>query len=408
MSKPFFERQPSTAEIINRVKGFQSWIEVDLDAIGFNLEQVKARTGREIIPCIKASAYGHGLTPVVAYLMGKGVKRVLVAKLSEAEQIRDAHLNCGVISLDPLFSDEQFETVVKREITQTVYRLDTAEYISITAKRLGKTANLWVKIDTGLGRVGVRWSEAAGLIEQISQLPNIRIDGVFSTLSEADELDKIQVQRMEKIRDLLKTRSVKFGEISMASSNAVFHKPYTFLDAVRPGLMLFGFYPDPEDRDTGIKLLQAFALKARIEQIKTVEAGESLTYSRRFTADRRMKIGTVHIGYSDGYPRGLTTKGLINLKGRIKPVLGTVSVNHFLVDLTDTDAQVGDAVEAISREGENNAHKVAEVAGIMTYSLMVGLNPLTPRVYTEKGIPVAIYEPRLVDSRYPPDLNSCI
>ena len=110
------------------------------------------------------------------------------------------------------------------------------------------------------------------------------------------------------------------------------------------------------------------------------------------------RSGTVHIGYSDGYPRGLTNKGLINVKGSIKPVLGTVSVNHFLVDLTDTDSKVGDAVEAISRKGENNAHKVAEVAGIMTYSLMVGLNLLTPRVYTEKGIPIAIYEPRLVVS----------
>jgi alanine racemase len=398
MSEHFFERQPSTAEIMRRVEGFQSWVEVDLDAIGFNLEQVKARTRREIIPCIKASAYGHGLTPVAAYLMKKGVKRVLIAKLSEAEQIRDADLNCGVVSLDPLFSDEQFETVVKREITQTVYSLDTSEHISSTAKRLGKTANLWVKVDTGLGRVGVRWSEAADLIEQISQLPYIRIDGVFSTMSEADELDKIQVQRMEKVRDQLKSRNVNFGTISMASSNAVFHKPYTFLDAVRPGLMLFGFYPDPEDRDTGIKLLQAFAFKARIEQVKTVEEGDSLTYSRRFTADHRMQVGTVHIGYSDGYPRGLTTKGLINVKGIIKPVLGTVSVNHFLVDLTDTDAKVGDAVEAISREGENNAHKVADAAGIMTYSLMVGLNPLTPRVYTEKGIPIAIYEPRLIAS----------
>lgn len=398
MSKHFFDRQPSTAEIMRRVEGFQSWVEIDLDAIGFNLDQVKIRTGREIIPCIKAGAYGHGLTPVVAYLMRKGVKRVLVAKLSEAEQIRDAELDCGVVSLDPLFSDEQFETVVKREITQTVYSLDTAERVCSAAKRLGKTANLWVKVDTGLGRVGVRWNEAADLIEQISQLPYIRIDGVFSTMSEADELDQIQVQRMEKIRDLLKARSVKFGTISMASSNAVFHKPYTFLDAARPGLMLFGFYPDAEDRDTGIKLLQAFAFKARIEQVKTVEAGESLTYSRRFTADRRMQVGTVHIGYSDGYPRGLTKKGLINVKGSIKPVLGTVSVNHFLVDLTDTDAKVGDAVEAISREGENNAHKVAEIAGIMTYSLMVGLNPLTPRVYVEKGIPIAIYEPRLVAS----------
>jgi alanine racemase len=109
-----------------------------------------------------------------------------------------------------------------------------------------------------------------------------------------------------------------------------------------------------------------------------------------------MKIGTVHIGYSDGYPRGLTKKGVVKVGGKIKAVLGTVSVNHFLVDLDGTDVEVGGVVEAISREGENDAHRVSELAGIMTYSLMVGMNSLTPRVYYRAGKPVAVYEPRLV------------
>ncbi len=138
-------------------------------------------------------------------------------------------------------------------------------------------------------------------------------------------------------------------------------------------------------------------MKARVEQVKWVEAGESLTYSRRFTAPKRMKVGTVHIGYSDGYPRGLTTKGVVKVAGKIKPVLGTVSVNHFLVDLDGTDVEVGGVVEAISREGENDAHKISELAGIMTYSLMVGMNPLTPRVFYKSGKPVAVSESKLVE-----------
>jgi alanine racemase len=110
-----------------------------------------------------------------------------------------------------------------------------------------------------------------------------------------------------------------------------------------------------------------------------------------------MKVGTVHIGYSDGYPRGMTKKGLVKVDGKVKPVLGTVSVNHFLVDLDGTDIDVGGVVEVIGRDGENNAHKVAELAGIMTYSLMVGLHPLLPRVYFEKGRPIALSEPQLVE-----------
>jgi alanine racemase len=398
MDEGFFKKQPSGLEIAERMKGFQSWLEIDLDAVGHNIDQVRAKTGVEIIPCVKTNAYGHGLVPVVAYMMRKGMGRVLVAKLWEALQIRDAGLSCGVVNMDPLYSENQFETVVEKDITQTIYQKEAAERLSAASKRMGKTASVWVKVDTGLGRVGVRHTEAADLVQHISVLPGLRIDGLFSTMSENDELDRLQVERMEKLRDELKRRGIKTGVTSMASSNAVFHKPYSYLDAVRPGLMLFGLYPEDEDRGHGIELRQSFRFMARIEHVKWVEAGESLTYSRRFTAPRRMRVGTLHIGYSDGYPRGLTQKGLVRVNGEVKPVLGTVSVNHVLVDLTGTDAGVGDAVETIGREGENSAYNLCRLAGIMTYTLMVGMSPLTPRVYYLGGEPVTLSESRLTEA----------
>jgi alanine racemase len=397
LAEAYFARQPSPKEIEKRVQGYPSWLEIDLDALSHNLEQVRKRVGVEVIPCVKTNAYGHGLVPVVAHMMNQGVKRFLVAKLWEAEQIRDAKLACVVVSMDPLFSDENCEKVVKLGITQTVYQKATADKLNGAAAKIKSKALIWVKIDTGLGRVGVRWTEAVELIQYISKLPNVEITGLFSTMSENDELDKVQIERMKSISGELDRHGIRYGVRSMASGQAVFHKPYTFLDAVRPGLMLYGFYPDPEDRDSGLDLRQAFALKARVEQVKWVDEGESLTYSRRFTASKRMKVGTVHIGYSDGFPRGLTKKGLVKVEGRVKAVLGTVSVNHFLVDLDGIDVDVGGVVEAIGREDENNAHKVSEQAGIMTYSLMVGLNPLTPRVYYKVGKPVAVSEPRLVE-----------
>lgn len=396
MAEAFFARQIST-EIERRIQGFPSWLEIDLDAITHNLQQVRERVRVEVIPCVKTNAYGHGLVPIVAHMMTKGVKEFLVAKLWEAEQIRDAGLECGVICMDPLFSYEQFKTIVARDIIQTVYQKSTADYLNTIAEKLGKKARVWVKIDTGLGRVGVRWSDAANLVRYVSSLPHIEITGLFSTLSEDAELDRIQVDRLIAVSNDLDKTGVRYGIRSIASGNAVFHRPFTFLDAVRPGIMLYGFYPDPEDRDSGLKLRQAIAFKARVEQVKWVEAGESLTYSRRFTASTRMKVGTVHIGYSDGYPRGLTQKGVVKVGKSVKHVLGTVSVNHFLVDLDDTDVEVGGVVEAIGREGENSAHKVAELAGIMTYSLMVGLHPMLPRVYTSNGEPFALSEPRLVE-----------
>jgi alanine racemase len=397
LAEAYFAKQPQPREIEKRIEGYPSWLEIDLDAITYNLEQVKKRVGVEIVPCVKTNAYGHGLVPIAAHMMTQGIKRFLVAKLWEAEQVRDAGLDCGVVCMDPLFSVEHYEKIVKRGITQTVYQKETADKLNAAAAKLKTKAPVWIKIDTGLGRVGVRWSEAVELIKYISKLPHIEITGLFSTMSEDDDLDKVQVERMKDISAKLDKLGIKYGARSMASGQAVFHKPYVYLDAVRPGLMLYGFYPDPEDRDSGLNLKQAFVFKARVEQVKWVEAGESLTYSRRFTASKKMKVGTVHIGYSDGYPRGLTKKGLVKVDGVVKPVLGTVSVNHFLVDLDGTDATVGSIVEAIGHEGENDAHKTGEQAGIMTYSLMVGMNPLTPRVYTKKGKPVAVYEPKLVE-----------
>ncbi len=333
MAEAYFARQPSQKEIERRIEGYPSWLEIDLDAVTHNLEEVRRRVGVEVIPCVKTNAYGHGIVPIVAHMMTRGVKRVLVAKLWEAEQIRDAGLDCGVVSMDPLFSDEQFERVARRRITHTVYQRETADRLSAAASKLNTKAQLWVKIDTGLGRVGVRWSEAVELIRYVSGLPNLEITGLFSTMSEAEELDRVQVERMKAISGELDRLGISYGVRSMASGNAVFHRPFTYLDAVRPGLMLYGFFPDPEDRESGLDLRPDFSFKARVEQVKWVDEGESLTYSRRFTAPRRMKIGTVHIGYSDGFPRGLTKKGLVKVGGVVKPVLGTVSVNHFLVDL---------------------------------------------------------------------------
>ncbi len=391
----YFELQPSIDEINEMIEGFPSWFEVDLDAVGLNMDQVQRRTGGEVIPCVKSNAYGHGVVPIVAYMVEQGVKRVLVAKLHEALQLREAGLSVGIVSIDPLFAESQFDTVVKQNITQTIYQEEPAKRLNDAASKQGKIIKIWIKVDTGLGRVGVRYSEADDFIEYIHSLENLRIDGIFSTLSEVEELDRKQVKRLKDLEATALKKGIRVGTKSIASSNAVFHKDYSYLDASRPGLMLMGFYPEDGDMGLGIELEQSLVWKARIEHVKWIDAGESLTYSRRFVAEERMKVGTIHVGYYDGYPRGLTNKGRVRVGDVVKPVLGTVSVNHILVDLTGTDFGVGDVVEPISRTGENNALNVANAAGIMTYSLGNGLNMLIPRVYTRGGVPVAVTKPKL-------------
>jgi len=397
MAEAYFGSQPSSGEIEERVKGYASWLEIDLNRLGFNLEQVRNRTEVEVIPCVKTNAYGHGLVPVVAYLVRSGVGRVLVAKLWEAMQLRGAGLDCGVINMDPVFTEGQFDAVVENGFIQTVFSRSAADGVSGAAERWGREAEVFVKVDTGLNRVGVRHGEAADLVEYVQSLPGLRVGGLFSTFVESPELDRVQLERMLTVDAELRSRGIEVPLRSMASSHDIFHFSESYLDAVRPGLMLYGVYPEPADRNAGLELRPVMAFKARLEHAKYIEAGESVTYSRRFVAPRRMRVGTVHAGYSDGYPRELMMKGSVRVGDVIKPVLGTVSVNHHIVDLDGTDADVGDVVELVSREGENTMERLCAIAGIEPYKFCVGLNPLTPRVYLEGGRPVALSEPRLVE-----------
>lgn len=397
MAETFFRAQPTPTEIEERLEGYPSWLEVDLDRVSHNLEEIRGRVGVEVIPCVKANAYGHGLVPIVAHLMRRGVRRVLVAKLWEARQLREAGLDCGIINIDPIFSEEQYNYVVEEGITQAVFTRRVADRLNRAAARLGMEAGVFVKVDTGLGRVGVRHDEAVDFIEYLSSLPALRLEGIFSTFTEDRAYDRIQLDRMLAVEKELRRRGIDPGTRSIASSNAILHMPESYLDAVRPGLTIYGVYPEEEDREAGLELRQALSFKARIELVKWIEAGDPLTYNRRFIAPKGMRVGTIHAGYSDGYPRGLSNRGLVRVGAKMCRVLGSVSVNHQIIDLEGVEAEEGDIVELIGREGENTISSLAKQAGIMTYTLCVGLNPLTPRVYYEGGRPVALCEPKLTD-----------
>ena len=381
--------------IRGKVEGYSSWVEVDLDAIGFNLEQVRRMTGSEVVPCIKKNAYAHGIVHVVAFLMERDVKRFLVAKLWEARQIRKAGLDAGVINQDPLYTDAQFAEVVESDITQVIYHNDSARRLSEATESTGKEASIWVKVDTGLGRAGVVYKEAVELIEYVAGLPGLRIDALYTTLLE-DENDPLQIQRLKDVKAELEKKGITVPTLSIASSHGIFFDPDSHLDAVRPGVMMFGWYPVPEAREKGVELRQAMSLKGRLEHVKCVDPGTPLTYGGAYIAEKRMKVGTMHMGYSDGYLRQLSKKGLVKVEGKICPIIGGVSINHFLVDLSGTEAEVGDEVDAVSLSGENDAHKLCDIAGVEPYQLAVWMSPLTPRVYYRNGTPVGLSEPALV------------
>lgn len=381
----------ASEQIVAKLQGYASWIEIDLDAIASNLGEIRRHTAVEIMPVVKNNAYGHGLVPVADYLTRRhGIKRLFVAKFREALELREAGLTASIVNMGPLFSAADYRATVERDITHVVFTEEAARQLSDAARQTAKDAGIFVKIDTGLRRVGVWHEEAADFIQQVAALPGIRVDGIFSTFIQVPEQDRLVLERFTRLESQLKARGLSYGVRSLASSDAIFHFGESYLDLVRPGMSLYGVHPEPKDRKVGLRLRQALSFKARIELVKWVNEGESVTYWGRFVAPRRMRIGTIHVGFYDGLPRELSNQGKVFYAGAHRAIIGSVSLNHILVDLTDTDARVGDVVDVIGREAENNLNAVAETSGWTVYSLMNHLDPRTPRVYLENGQPVAL------------------
>ena len=392
-SHAWFRAQPSAAEITRRLAEHSSWIELDLDHLSFNLARIRERVGVEVMPVVKNDAYGHGLVPVTAHLAGEGIRWVMVAKLLEAERLRAAGIECEVLVMDVLFTDAQCDRVVEQALTMAVFTEEAALRLDAAGRRRGRVAQVFVKVDTGLRRVGVRHDLAPDLIERIARMPNVRVAGVFSSFMQHPDRDREMLERFEAVCAEVERRGVEIPFRTMASTNAILHAPDAWLDMVRPAMCLYGVHPFDGDTESGLELRQVLSMKARIEYVKEVAKGDSVTYFGTFTAPAPMRIGTLHIGFRDALPRELANKARFGVGGRMMPGVGTIALNHALLDLTATDAIAGDEVEVFAREGANSLRAMASAAGWMVYSLMNHLSPDIPRVCYRGGVPVALREP---------------
>ena len=395
---PWFRTQPSAAEITRRLDEHSSWIELDLDHLSFNLARIRERVGAgvEVMAVVKNDAYGHGLVPITAHLVGEGVRWVMVAKLLEAERLRAAGVECEVLVMDVLFTDAQYDRVVEQGLTMAVFTEEAALRLDAAGRRLRRTAQVFVKVDTGLRRVGVRHDLAPDLIERIARLPNVRVAGVFSSFMQHPDRDREMLERFESVCAEVERRGVHIPLRTIASTNAIFHDPNAWLDMVRPAMCLYGVHPfDGDAESSGLELRQVLSMKARVEYVKDVAKGDSVTYFGTFTAPAPMRVGTLHVGFRDALPRELANRARYGVAGRIMPGVGTIALNHALLDLTGTGAAPGDVVEVFAREGANSLGAMARAAGWMVYSLMNHLNPDIPRVCYRGGVPVALREPGL-------------
>lgn len=369
---------------------------IDLDAIAYNMEQMKLRIDghTQIMAVIKTDAYGHGAVQVAQMLEKYDyIWGFAVATLDEAVVLRVEGIKKPILVLGCIFPD-QYMQMLENDIRMNVYTEEMAKEISNMARREGKTAYLHIKLDTGMGRLGFSITkESVEAITRISKLSNVRMEGVFTHFAKADEKDKTftkqQIQEFEYMTKTLKEKGVTFEYEHCANSAAIIDVPEAKFDIVRAGISTFGLYPSEEVDKDAVHLKPALALKSHVAFVKEIEPGTPVSYGGTFVAEKKMRIATIPVGYGDGYPRALSGVGYVLIRGKKAPILGRICMDQFMVDVTEIDgASFGDKVTLIGRDGNESisVEKLGELSGRFNYEFICDLGKRIPRVYVKNGM----------------------
>jgi len=376
----------------------RTWAEIDLDAIAHNVKIIRELIGKrkEILGVVKADAYGHGVLDVALELLENGVERLAVSTLDEAIQLRKSGIDVPILVLS--YTDpRRAEEIIAHNITQTIYTHDLAEAISLEASRQGKFVKIHIKIDTGMTRVGfMSGYSIVDKISQISRLPKIIIEGLYTHLAVSDgagfddiEYNEMQFERFMSICNELARVGVHIPIKHIANSAAILRYPHMHLDMVRPGLILFGLSPFDLDEESDFGLRPAMQIKSYVIMNKDVEAGVDISYGRTFTTKRASKIATIPIGYADGFLRSLSNKAKVLINGERAPLVGRVCMDQCMVDVTDIQGEVklGDEVVLIGTQQDEciSATEVAQLASTINYEIVCLVGKRIPRIYLKDG-----------------------
>lgn len=363
--------------------GGEPWVEIRREHLVWNLRQIEARVeGKPVMAVVKANGYGHGIVEAARVLAGAGVAHFLVARLEEARALRRAGIRGMILNFGPA-DETEAEEIVRLGVSQSVFA-EPLEPLAAAGRRLGRPAHVHVKVDTGLGRLGVHHERAFAFLERVAATPGLALDGVYTTFTEDPAFDPVQLERFLELAGRAARAGFALGLRHAASSAAILDLPAAVreLDLVRPGILLYGLYPSERaEQERKIELRPALALKARIAQVKTLAAGESVSYHRIFTAAQPEPVATIPAGYADGYPRAAAGKADVLIGGRRCAVLA-VAANTTIVRLGAARAAPGDEAVLIGRQGnaEISAAELARLTGHSVYSLVIGLSALVPRV----------------------------
>ena len=360
---------------------FDPWVEVRPDHLRHNVAEIHRRVGgRPTLAVIKNNGYGLGVAAVARALEPESaVAGFAVVKLHEAVTLREAGIRKPVLGMGPL-GESDLDEAAARDIQPMVYT-PVGPVLERIAARRGRPVSLHVCVDTGIGRVGVPYREAAPLLRDLAGRRAVRIEGTMMTFTEDPEFDREQLRRFETLCGGLAAEGVALGRRHAASSFALFQNERAFLDMVRPGMAIYGVYSEPPFRGLGLlDLRPAVALRARVAYVKKLPAGDSAGYNRAYLAREDVWVATLPVGHADGLPRAAAKGGRVRIGGRLFPIVATVSASHCIVELgAEPLARAGDVATLFDWEDGSRPEDLAAGFGGSVYDLLMHLNPLLPR-----------------------------
>lgn len=386
-----------TRELQEKLESYQRvWAEVDLDAIWENMVHMKENIAEntKILAVIKTDGYGHGGVPIAKMLEQLDFMfGYAAATYEEAHVLREAGVKKPILILGYTFP-YCYEELIREEIRPAVYRRDTVEELAAAAAKVGKKAKVHIKVDTGMGRIGITPDEEGlEFVRFLIEHPELEVEGIFTHFAKSDEADKTsanhQLELFQNFIDKIQTElGITIPVKHCSNSAAILEMPQANMDMVRAGITTYGLYPSEEVSKDIVPLRAAMSLYSHIVYCKTIHAGQSVSYGGLFTAQKDTRVATIPVGYGDGYPRSLSGKGYVLIHGKKAPILGRVCMDQFMVDISEIpEAMDGDKVTLLGTDGTERitAEELGELSGRFNYEFVCDLGKRIPRVYIQHG-----------------------
>ncbi len=366
-------------------------VEIDVSAFRHNLHEVRNKISGDtkIIAMVKADAYGHGANVLAVEAEKFGVHSLAVARVHEAEGLRKYGVKLPILLLGACEKND-LKKYLQYEIIPSVTSLEDGQELSKACGDCRSSIAVHVKVDTGMGRHGIHLEpgESAEIIEKISALPNLNVQGIYSHLANADIFDKSharsQIEKFAEIKKFLEVHEKQRFLYHIANSAGIMDLPESHFDMVRPGIMLYGLYPSAEISNSEINILPVMSFKTKITQIKEVPSGFPISYGSTHITERPSKIATVPVGYADGYSRLLSSRGEMLVRGGRASVVGRVCMDLTMLDVTDIPrVSLGDEVVVIGRQEKDSisADEIAQKTGTINYEVLSNISHRVPRIY---------------------------